>query len=246
MSHDTRQLILDTALGLFEEHGYAATTMRAIATEAGVAPSNAYYWFASKDDLVQEFYRRIQTQHRERAGHALAGAGSLAERLRAAEHASLDVMDPYHGFGRAFLTTAIDPASASSPFSAESREARELSLSIYREVVAGAAPAVPKRMAAVLPDLLWVCHLGVTLFWVTDSSSGQQRTRELVDRSVALLAGTVKLARLPGATGVLDQLAGVLGVVVPRGGPQDGAEEGAVDGAEEGAGDVRPDRRGAR
>ena len=57
---DTRQLIIDTALRLFEERGYAATTMRAIATEAGLAPSNAYYWFRSKDDLVQAFYLAIQ------------------------------------------------------------------------------------------------------------------------------------------------------------------------------------------
>ena len=63
---DTRQLIVDTALRLFEERGYAATTMRAIATEAGLAPSNAYYWFANKDELVQAFYLRIQQEHAQR------------------------------------------------------------------------------------------------------------------------------------------------------------------------------------
>ena len=45
--------------------------MRAIAVEAGVAPSNAYYWFASKDQLVQKFYRRIQLAHRDRSAEAL-------------------------------------------------------------------------------------------------------------------------------------------------------------------------------
>ena len=81
MPADTRQHILDTAIKLFEQRGYAGTTMRAIATEAGVAPSNAYYWFASKDQLVQEFYRRIQVAHRERSAEVLAGGGSLTERL---------------------------------------------------------------------------------------------------------------------------------------------------------------------
>ena len=63
--------------------------MRAIATEAGLSPSNAYYWFASKDQLVQEFYRRIQVAHRERSAEALAGGGTLAERLPAVEDAVL-------------------------------------------------------------------------------------------------------------------------------------------------------------
>ncbi|MEO7352439.1 MAG: helix-turn-helix domain-containing protein, partial [Marmoricola sp.] len=85
MTVDTRQLILDTAIRLFEERGYAGTTMRAVATEAGVAPSNAYYWFASKDQLVQEFYRRIQVAHRDKSADVLAGGGTLSERLMGVE-----------------------------------------------------------------------------------------------------------------------------------------------------------------
>ena len=54
MSEDTKALVRATALRLFRERGYAATTMRAIAQEAGVATGNAYYHFASKDHLVQE------------------------------------------------------------------------------------------------------------------------------------------------------------------------------------------------
>lgn len=54
----TRQLIVATAIRLFEGTGYAGTTMRGIATEAGVAPSNACCRFASKDQLVQESYLR--------------------------------------------------------------------------------------------------------------------------------------------------------------------------------------------
>ena len=48
----TRQLILETALRLFRERGYAETTMRAIAKEAGVAVGNAYYYFDSKEHLI--------------------------------------------------------------------------------------------------------------------------------------------------------------------------------------------------
>src|ERR1700712_1618838 len=117
MTPDTRTLIVETALRLFEERGYAGTTMRAIATEAGLAPSNAYYWFASKDDLVQEFYRRIQLDHRARSARALAAGGSLADRLRAVEDVFFEVIGPYHGFGAAFVGTAIAPGASGSRFS---------------------------------------------------------------------------------------------------------------------------------
>jgi len=215
-SPDTRQLILDTALLLFAERGYAGTTMRAIATEAGLAPSNAYYWFANKDELVQELYRRIQGEHRDRAADLLAAPGTLQERLRAVEHAYLDVIARHHDFGVAFLSTAIRSDSPANPLSAASSEARAMSLAIYRDVVLGARPAVTPRLRAVLPDLLWLCHLGVTLFWVSDTSDGQQRTRRLVDTAVPLVTGMVRLGRLPVAASFVDQLGRTLAVVLQR------------------------------
>jgi AcrR family transcriptional regulator len=216
MPTDTRQLILDTAIRLFEEKGYAGTTMRAIATEAGVSPSNAYYWFASKDQLVQEFYRRIQVAHRDRSAEALAGGGTLTERLLAVERAGIEVMAPYHGFGSAFVGTAIVPGATVSPFSEESSGARELSMEIYRDVVAGASPAVPAKLAPVLPDLLWLAHLSVTLYWVIDTSPGQERTTQLIERSVSMLGSAIRVARLPGASSLVKQVGAVLDVVVPE------------------------------
>ena len=58
--------------------------------------------------------------------------------MRAVEHAFLDVIGDYHGFGVAFVGIAISPDSPSSPLSETSAPAREQSLAIYREVVAGA------------------------------------------------------------------------------------------------------------
>ena len=215
---DTRQLILDTALRLFEQRGYAGTTMRAIAEEAGVTPSNAYYWFASKDELVQAFYLRIQTEHAERAAMALAPGLPLIDRLRAVEHAFLDVIADYHGFGGAFVAIAISPDSPSHPLSESSAPAREQSMAIYREVVAGASPRVPEKVRDILPELLWLCHLGVTLFWVTDRSPRQERTRRLVDATVPLITPMLRVARLPWGGTVVDQVRAALAVAMERAG----------------------------
>lgn len=62
-SEQTRALILETAMRLFQERGYDRTTMRAIAKEAGVSVGNAYYYFEGKEHLIQGFYDRIAAEH---------------------------------------------------------------------------------------------------------------------------------------------------------------------------------------
>ncbi len=199
----TRQLIVDTALRLFREQGYAATTMRGIAAAAGVSVGNAYYWFSGKDELVQAFYGDIQDQHRERAAAVLAASTDLGERLRGVLHAGIDVMAPHHAFGGAFVRVAIDPASPSSPFSPESQQAREAAIGLFREVLDGSRTSLTPELREALPELLWLTHLGVTLFWVHDRSPDQARTRVLIDGLVPLIARGLRVARLPAVRSVV-------------------------------------------
>ena len=94
----TKQRIVEAALRLFEERGYERTTMRAVAAEAGVSLGSAYYYFDSKEHLVQGFYDRVQVLHREEAEVRLSGATVFAYRLLAAVEAFVDVARPYHPF----------------------------------------------------------------------------------------------------------------------------------------------------
>lgn len=48
---ESRQRILDTARALFREHGYAGTTVRAVASEANVDPAMVFYFFGTKQGL---------------------------------------------------------------------------------------------------------------------------------------------------------------------------------------------------
>ncbi len=52
----TRQLILDSALTLFARQGYARTSMRQIASRAGVATGLAYHYFEGKERLLQAVF----------------------------------------------------------------------------------------------------------------------------------------------------------------------------------------------
>ena len=54
---DTRNLIIDAARHLFEEHGYAGTTLAAIAAHAGVAVETIYRGFEGKAGLLEDVIR---------------------------------------------------------------------------------------------------------------------------------------------------------------------------------------------
>jgi AcrR family transcriptional regulator len=55
----TRGLILDVAQRLFERDGYAATSMAAIAAEAGVALKTVYVVFETKAGLLRAVWHRL-------------------------------------------------------------------------------------------------------------------------------------------------------------------------------------------
>ncbi|GAB1642723.1 TetR/AcrR family transcriptional regulator [Krasilnikovia sp. MM14-A1259] len=206
----TRELILQTALRLFRERGYAETTMRAIAKEAGVAVGNAYYYFDSKEHLVQGFYDQNQAAHRAAAAPVLATEREFAARLRATLHAGIDVTAPYHAFAATFFKTAAEPSSPLSPFSAESSPAREAAIGIFREVVDGSSAKLDPELRKELPELLWLGWMGVVLFWVYDRSPDQRRTRRLIDGVVPLVDRLVALSRLRVLRPALRQITGLI------------------------------------
>lgn len=192
----TRQLILETALRLFRERGFAETTMRAIAKEAGVAVGNAYYYFDSKEHLVQGFYDRNQAAHRAAAEEIFATEDDFAARLRGVLHAGIDVNAPYHSFAATFFKSAAEPSSPLSPFSRESSPARAAAIAIFRDVVDGSSAKLDPELRKELPELLWLGWMGVILFWVYDRSPEQRRTRRLIDGAVPLIDRLVSLSRL--------------------------------------------------
>jgi hypothetical protein len=64
-------------------------------------------------------------------------------------------------------------------------------------VVDGSNTSVPKDLRAELPYLLWVYHMGITLFWIHDRSPKHRRTYRLVDHTVDLVAKLITLASNP-------------------------------------------------
>ena len=207
----TKRAILAAAMRLFRETGYEQTTMRAIAREAGVSVGNAYYYYASKEQLIQAFYDDVQAEHRRAAAPALASTTDFATRLAATLHAGIDVLSPSHEFAATFFKTAAEPSSPMSPFSADSSPSRQASIALFGEVLAGSSLKVDKDLRTDVPELLWLTYLGVILYWVHDSSARQQKSRLLIDRAVPMIEQLLSLSRLrvlrPATKDVLELLA---------------------------------------
>src|ERR1700735_4654519 len=82
----TRRHILQCALELFREKGFDATTMQDVATRADVAKGATYYYFSSKEAIIQAYYEAVQAEQERICAEVFAGSGSLKARLRAAMH----------------------------------------------------------------------------------------------------------------------------------------------------------------
>jgi AcrR family transcriptional regulator len=211
----TRERILDAALELFRTRGYAETTMRQIADAAGVAVGNAYYYYASKDALILAFYERNHTDHLALLGDALDHTKDFAERLRVLLRTKVDSAMPYRRLSTKLFTSAADPESPLSPFSAESAPLRGEAVRLLADVVSGSSLRVGKDLRADLPELLWLYEMGVILYWVHDSSPGCERTYALIDRTVPIVERLIGLAKLPVVRPMVRELVSMLGELRP-------------------------------
>ncbi len=193
----TKALILETALEMFRERGYDNTTMRAVAEKAGVSLGNAYYYFRSKEYLIQAFYQRLHDTHVEVALPALEHEKTLKARLLTAMRTKIDTMKPYHQFAGVLFKTAASPESPLNPFADDSDPVRRQSIQLFEKVLEGTTARIPKDLKAELPYLLWVYSMGIVLFWIHDSSPKHRRTYRMIDHTVDLLDKLIHLASNP-------------------------------------------------
>ena len=110
---DTRKHILDASLGLFSQRGFARTTVRDIARDAGITDAAIYYHFASKRELLEAlveergFISRIERLENASTDYP------LRETLIWMARGAIDIMDDNRGFLRLVLLEGLvgDPVA---------------------------------------------------------------------------------------------------------------------------------------
>jgi AcrR family transcriptional regulator len=194
-SEQTRRQILDTALALFRERGFEETTIRDIASAAGLSLGAAYYYFKSKEAIVGAYYDYVQREHATRTRTVFESGGDLRTRLRAVLHAKIDIMQEDRRLLRALFRYGGDPDHALSWFGPATEEQRRLSIAVFEESIAGERLPADVREAA--PTLLWTLHMGILLYFLYDASPQQRRTRRLIDAAVDFSVDIRRMATSP-------------------------------------------------
>src|SRR5580704_11789922 len=176
----TRSHILSTALRVFREHRLQASTMLELAPAAGASLPSAYYYFPSKEAIIQAYYDDVQAEHARRVSAALAEKHvDLKDRLRAAFHTKLDILQGDRKLLSALFRYTGEPQHPLSALGDGTRKNRQQSMSVFFAAIAD--ERLPDDIRAILPSALWTLHLGIILYFIYDESPGQQRTRRLVD-----------------------------------------------------------------
>ena len=101
---ETRENLLRLAARTFGTQGYSATTMRAIADQAGIEAASIYYHFASKEELVDQVMEqgadRI-VQHLNEHLDAVGPDATAEERFRAAVFGQMSALVKHGDFALA-------------------------------------------------------------------------------------------------------------------------------------------------
>jgi AcrR family transcriptional regulator len=192
---DTRARVYETAMRLFREKGFDATTMRDVAAGAGLSLGAAYHYFPSKEAIVAAYYESVQAEHARRVREALPTLKSPGDRLAFALHAKLDVLRNDRPLMGALLRYAGDAKHPLSFLGEGTRAIQFGSMALFAEALQW--EQLPKDMREIIPLMAWAMHMGLLLYFLYDESPAQARTARLTDGAAELFAKWLTLVKLP-------------------------------------------------
>ena len=107
MAVDKRALLLDAAERAILAEGFAGTSTRRIAQEAGVPLSLLHYYFGGKEGLLVALVERARDRNREAVQASLAGPGPALARAAAALQAGRQAFLDRDGSMRLLVELAV-------------------------------------------------------------------------------------------------------------------------------------------
>ena len=192
----TRDAIFKSAMRLFRERGFDATTMRDVGADADVALGAAYYYFPSKEAIIQEYYGVVQAEHSRRVGEALATRKmDLRGRLRFALESKLDIVARDRRLLGVIFRYSGEPQHVLSCLGPATAETRRESMEVFSRAVGD--ERLPKDLEQLLPVALWALQMGLLILFLYDESAGQKRTRRVLEGTLDLTIRLLRLAKFP-------------------------------------------------
>lgn len=144
---ERKQQLIDAAVGLFTERGYAATRIADICDAAGVAKGLFYWYFPTKHDLFDELVRTMRRRLRQAQSAAMDPAADAVTRIRQGTEASVRFIVDHASYFSLVDVERADPRLAEAL-----REGSEVYLRDVRALVieAQAGGLIPDTDATLL------------------------------------------------------------------------------------------------
>lgn len=159
----TREALLDAALSLFAEHGFATTTIEEIADAAGVAPRTFFRYFPNKAAILYAPAEEYRTTFRESLEVAPQGEPALASVHRALR----ETLVSFHDHRERIIlqhriSSELDPQTA------------EESTAFWRAFESDVASTlgVTGERATVLTSVAVGIAMAAVHRWLTDDATG--------------------------------------------------------------------------
>jgi len=189
-----RRRLYNTAIELIAERGYEATTLRDVASRAGVSVGLLYRYFPSKRAVVLSLYDELSAKYAARA--AEMDTGKWRDRFLFALTTSLQVLKPHRG-SLAALAPVLVGDLHEGLFAPATMFSRVRVQKVFHEAVVGATDAPRPELTAALARLLYLAHLAIILWWLLDKSPRQRATAALVALVKQGLPASTLAFRLP-------------------------------------------------
>ena len=183
---EKKDFLIDTAIRLFNRHGYHATGVDRLMEETGIAKTTLYRHFASKVDLIVAALAKVDEQARDEMRTFVEAASDDPRERILATFGQLDIWLQDAEFkGCPFVAAAGEygaPGAADDPVFQQVRLHKRLFLAFFEELVRAARIPHPKALAQQLVML----HEGAVAFAQVLGPGGVAATaRKAAERLIA-------------------------------------------------------------
>lgn len=197
-SERTREHLLAVCQAEFARRGFEACTMRQLADAAEMSAAAFYYYFRSKEEIVAAFYQRSLVAHLGHASRLIQPGAPVAENLRRVIESRFAELAGDRSMLKILRRYALETDHLASPFHSSHRQIREASVDLFEELLINSREPVPAALRREVAQSLWLLHLGILAYWISDESPQQQRTHALIDASASALGPLLTLLSAPG------------------------------------------------
>ena len=184
---EIRQKIILTAVDMFSEKGFDATTMKQIAREVGIGAATIYKYFPNKDKLIYAYYALVADNTVQQfINEKELDDYSLQEKLQLLIDIYLNNFLP----NREFVTDSIKMIMQSpSILFKDVTPVREEFVDVIHNLLTEAEQSgeiSSSPFTGATAKLTNEYMLAVLLYWVNDDSDEFSNTTQMVDMSLAL------------------------------------------------------------